>query len=186
MKQKPEVSPKKNPLPEKNPFRQVSFWLYFLIAAFFFYLFFSNYATNAPEETSWNNFEAKILANDDVEKVTKQAYTMVAFYGLNDKIGNASYYDSTGQYEQSIHRPYSEATATMIDTEVRQLIERAYERSKNLIIKHSKELETLANLLLEKEVVVKDDLEKIFGKKATETSKQSKKNTAIDHENFTV
>jgi cell division protease FtsH len=138
----------------------------------------------AAEEVIFGEVSSGAL--DDLEKVTKQAYTMVAFYGLNEKLGNISFYDSTGQYEQSIHRPYSEATATMIDVEVRLLIEKAYERSKNLIIKHRKELEKLANLLLEKEVVVKDDLEKIFGKRAEKPSKTKKKNPPVDLKKYSV
>ncbi len=138
----------------------------------------------AAEEVIFGEVSSGAL--DDLEKVTKQAYTMVAFYGLNEKLGNISFYDSTGQYEQSIHRPYSEATATMIDVEVRLLIEKAYERSKNLIIKHRKELEKLANLLLEKEVVVKDDLEKIFGKRAAKPSKTKKKNPPVDLKKYSV
>ena len=102
-------------------------------------------------------------ALDDLEKVTKQAYTMVAFYGLNPKIGNISYYDSTGQYEQSLQKPYSEATAQLIDREVRELIESSYVRTKQILVEHRNELEELAQLLLKKEVVVQNELEKIFG-----------------------
>lgn len=102
-------------------------------------------------------------ALDDLEKVTKLAYTMVAYYGLDHKIGNISFYDSTGQYEQSLHKPYSEATAEVIDQEVRQLVETAYTRTKKVIQDHLPELEKLAQLLLEKEVVEKKDLLNIFG-----------------------
>lgn len=108
-------------------------------------------------------------ALDDLEKVTKQAYTMVAYYGLDEELGNISYYDSTGQYEQSIHRPYSEATARIIDNEVRKLVENAYQRTKKILIKHRSELNELAKLLLKKEIVVKEDLEKIFGKRGVVT-----------------
>ena len=104
-------------------------------------------------------------ALDDLEKVTKQAYTMVAYYGLDEKIGNISFYDSTGQYEQSLQKPYSEATAQLIDEEVRKLVKEAYARTKTVLAKHRKELKELAELLLEKEVVVKADLEKVFGKR---------------------
>ena len=133
----------------------------------------------AAEEVIFGEVSSGAL--DDLEKVTKLAYTMVAYYGLGEKIGNLSYYDSTGQYEQSIHRPYSEATANIIDQEVSTLVEKSYERAKKLIIKHQSELELLANLLLEKEVVIKDDLEKIFGKKPKKDSNSGQKNAAIDH-----
>ena len=117
----------------------------------------------AAEEVVFGEVSSGAL--DDLEKVTKQAYTMVAYYGMDDKLGNISYYDSTGQYEQSMHRPYSEATANLIDEEVRKTVDVAYERTKKLLIKHRSELNELAELLLEKEVVVKEDLEAIFGKR---------------------
>jgi len=104
-------------------------------------------------------------ALDDLEKITKQAYTMVAFYGLNEKLGNISYYDSTGEFEQSFQKPYSEATAQLIDSEVRLLIEEAYLQTKEILSVNRQELEQVAALLLEKEVVVSSDLERILGKK---------------------
>lgn len=104
-------------------------------------------------------------ALDDLEKVTKQAYAMVAFYGLDEKLGPISFYDSTGQYEQSLQKPYSEATAQLIDEEVRQLVDSAYQRAKSVLLKHRDGLSALAELLLEKEVAVKKDLEEIFGKR---------------------
>jgi AFG3 family protein len=104
-------------------------------------------------------------ALDDLEKVTKQAYMMVAYYGLNEELGNISFYDSTGQYEQSLQRPYSEATAQMIDQEVRKLVASAYQHTKELLQKHRSKLVTLAEMLLSKEVVFQKDLEVIFGKR---------------------
>lgn len=104
-------------------------------------------------------------ALDDLEKVTKQAYTMVAYYGLDEKLGNISFYDSTGQYDQSLRKPYSEATAQLIDEEVRKLVKKAYAHTKTILAQHRKQLKELALLLLEKEVVVKTDLEKVFGKR---------------------
>lgn len=120
-------------------------------------------AGRASEEINFGRISSGAL--DDLEKVTKQAYTMVAYYGLSDKIGNLSYYDSTGQYETSFQKPYSEATAQLIDQEVRKLVEGAYERTKNLLIKHQPEMEALAELLLKKEVVYKEDLVEIFGER---------------------
>ncbi len=102
-------------------------------------------------------------ALDDLEKVTKQAYTMVAYYGFDKELGNLSYYDSTGEYSQSLQKPYSEETARLIDEKVRDLVRRAYERTKKILTEHEDQMLELAKLLLEKEVVDRKDLEKIFG-----------------------
>jgi len=104
-------------------------------------------------------------ALNDLERVTKQAYNMVVYFGLNDKIGNISYYDSTGQQEYSLQKPYSEKTAEIIDQEISKLVDMAYQRAVDIIRKNRKKLEQLANILLEKEVIFSEDLEKIFGKK---------------------
>ncbi len=104
-------------------------------------------------------------ALDDLEKVTKQAYMMVAYYGLNEEIGNISFYDSTGRNEQMFQKPYSEATAQKIDDEVSKMVGVAYERTKKLLATHRPKLDALAELLLEKEVVFQADLENIFGKR---------------------
>jgi AFG3 family protein len=120
-------------------------------------------------------------ALDDLEKVTKQAYTMVAYYGLDDKIGNISFYDSTGQYEQSLQKPYSEATAQLIDEEVRKLVKNAYSRTKTILAKHRREMKELAHLLLEKEVVVKADLEQIFGKRGVNKEANPKNKSVYDN-----
>lgn len=120
----------------------------------------------AAEEVIFGKVSSGAL--DDLEKVTKQAYTMVAYYGLNKKLGNISYYDSSGQYEQSLQKPYSEATAQIIDQEVHKLVESAYQRTVDLLREHQEELEALAQLLLKKEVAMKEDLESIFGKRPEE------------------
>ncbi|MCR9099636.1 MAG: ATP-dependent zinc metalloprotease FtsH [bacterium] len=120
----------------------------------------------AAEEIIFGKVSSGAL--DDLEKVTKQAYTMVAYYGLNKKLGNISYYDSTGQSEQSLHKPYSEATAQIIDEEVHKLVETAYQRTVNLLRDHRGQLEELAQLLLNKEVAFKDDLVAIFGERTQE------------------
>lgn len=104
-------------------------------------------------------------ALDDLEKVTKQAYAMVAYYGLDKEIGPISFYDSTGQNEQMLSKPYSEEMAKLIDKEVQELITTAYERTKSLLLKHRDKLEKLAQLLLEQEVVEKDSLEDLLGKR---------------------
>lgn len=117
----------------------------------------------AAEELIFGEVSSGAL--DDLEKVTKQAYTMVAYYGLNEAIGNVSFYDSTGQQEQTLHRPYSEATAELIDQEVRRLVENAYARTLDLLNVHREQLEALATLLLQREVALRQDLEQIFGKR---------------------
>jgi cell division protease FtsH len=104
-------------------------------------------------------------ALNDLERVTKQAYNMVVFFGLNDKIGNISYYDSTGQQEYSFNKPYSEKTAEVIDQEIAKLVEKAYHRAVDILKKSKDKLEELARILLEKEVIFGEDLETIFGKK---------------------
>jgi cell division protease FtsH len=102
-------------------------------------------------------------ALSDLEKVTKQAMAMVTVYGLNDRLGNISYYDSTGQSEYTFGKPYSEHTARVIDEEVSRIVEGQYERAKRILSANRDKLSTLAEHLLEKEVIFKEDLEKIFG-----------------------
>ncbi|MDD3877123.1 MAG: ATP-dependent zinc metalloprotease FtsH [Bacteroidales bacterium] len=104
-------------------------------------------------------------ALNDLEKVTKQAFAMVAFFGLNEVIGNISYYDSSGQTEYSFTKPYSEKTAQNIDEEVSKIVESAYNRAKKILSDNKNKLERLASLLLEKEVIFKEDVEEIFGKR---------------------
>jgi cell division protease FtsH len=102
-------------------------------------------------------------ALSDLEKVTKQARAMVTIYGLNDKIGNLTYYDSSGQTDYNFSKPYSEKTAEMIDQEISQIVETQYQRAIALLEEHKDKLTELANELLEKEVIFKESLERIFG-----------------------
>ncbi|EAR00684.1 ATP-dependent zinc metalloprotease FtsH [Maribacter sp. HTCC2170] len=104
-------------------------------------------------------------ALSDLEKVTKQARAMVTVYGLNDEIGNLTYYDSSGQNEYGFTKPYSEETARKIDAEISQIIEEQYKRAIDVLEKNKDKLTELAERLLEKEVIFKEDLEKIFGKR---------------------
>ena len=104
-------------------------------------------------------------ALSDLEKVTKQARAMVTIYGLNDKIGNLTYYDSSGENTYGFTKPYSESTAQTIDDEISNIIEKQYKRALNILKKNSDKLTILAEYLLEKEVIFKDDLERIFGKR---------------------
>jgi cell division protease FtsH len=104
-------------------------------------------------------------ALSDLEKVTKQARAMVTIYGLSDKIGNLTYYDSSGQSEYGFTKPYSEQTAELIDREISELIETQYKRAIKILEENKDKLTELAEVLLEKEVIFKDNLEKIFGKR---------------------
>lgn len=104
-------------------------------------------------------------ALSDLEKVTKQARAMVTVYGLNDEIGNLTYYDSSGQDSYGFSKPYSEETAQKIDEEISKIIEEQYQRAIQVLTEHKDKLTTLAERLLEKEVIFKEDLEKIFGKR---------------------
>jgi cell division protease FtsH len=104
-------------------------------------------------------------ALSDLEKVTKQARAMVTVYGLNDEIGNLTYYDSSGQTDYGFSKPYSEETAQTIDQEISKLIEEQYGRAIQVLEENKDKLTVLAERLLEKEVIFKEDLEKIFGKR---------------------
>ncbi len=117
----------------------------------------------AAEEVIFNEISSGAL--DDLEKITKQAYTMIAYYGLDEEIGPISFYDSTGQNERMFGKPYSENMAQLIDKEVQDLVNSSYERTKNLLQEHKEELITLAKLLLKKEIVFQDDLEDVLGKR---------------------
>ncbi len=110
-------------------------------------------------------------ALNDLERVTKQAYAMVVYYGLNKNVGNISYYDSSGQSEYAFQKPYSEATAQKIDKEVSELVEEGYRKAKHILENNKEKLTLLAEQLLEKEVIFADDLEKIFGKREGEQNK---------------
>ncbi|QJP35948.1 ATP-dependent zinc metalloprotease FtsH [Nonlabens sp. Ci31] len=117
----------------------------------------------AAEKVIFNNISTGALS--DLEKVTKQARAMVTIYGLNEKVGNITYYDSSGQQEYSMTKPYSEQTAVIIDEEISKIIEEQYHRAIKILEENKDKLTQLAEILLEKEVIFKDDLEKIFGKR---------------------
>ena len=116
-------------------------------------------------------------ALSDLEKVTKQARAMVTVYGLNEKLGNITYYDSSGQNEYGFTKPYSENTAMIIDKEISMLIEGQYQRAINILEENKDKLNQLADILIEKEVIFKDDLEAIFGKR--EFDKNLQEETAL-------
>ncbi len=120
----------------------------------------------AAEKVIFNRISTGALS--DLEKVTKQARAMVTIYGLNDKLGNITYYDSSGQSEYNFSKPYSEETAKVIDKEISVLIEDQYQRAIQLLEDNRDKLLALADILIEKEVIFKDDLEEIFGKRPYE------------------
>lgn len=124
----------------------------------------------ASEEVNFGKISTGAL--NDLEKVTKQAYAMVVYFGLNKKIGNISFYDSSGQTEFSFQKPFSEKTAEVIDKEISLLIESAYDRAKKLLTDNKAKLEQLANVLLDKEVIFHEDLENIFGKRTFEVEEK--------------
>jgi cell division protease FtsH len=122
----------------------------------------------AAEEIMFGKISTGALS--DLEKVTKQAYAMVSVYGLNERVGNRSYYDSRG--ENSFTKPYSEETARIIDEEVSAVIERAYERAKDILSSHRDKLEALADSLLQNEVIFREDVERILGARPFKKDKQ--------------
>ncbi|MCU0409614.1 MAG: ATP-dependent zinc metalloprotease FtsH [Bacteroidales bacterium] len=120
----------------------------------------------AAEELMFNKISTGALS--DLEKITKQAYAMVTFFGMSEKVGNISFYDSSGQSDFGLTKPYSEKTAELIDREVKLIIDESYERAKSVLKNNIKGLTELAELLLEKEVIFSEDLERIFGKRKAE------------------
>lgn len=117
----------------------------------------------AAEELSFGSVSSG--AQNDLERVTKQAYSMVCYFGMSDKVGNLSYYDSSGQNEYGFTKPYSEKKAELIDEEIKALVDEAYERAKDVLIKNKESHQKLAELLLEREVIFTEDMEKIFGER---------------------
>ncbi|NML67800.1 ATP-dependent metallopeptidase FtsH/Yme1/Tma family protein [Hymenobacter sp. RP-2-7] len=115
----------------------------------------------AAEELVFGKISTGALS--DLERITKMAYSIVTMYGMNAKLGNVSFYDSKGQGEYGFTKPYSEATSQMIDEEVRSIIEQSYVRTKELLTERRHELEVIAKELLEKEVLLQDDLERLVG-----------------------
>jgi cell division protease FtsH len=117
----------------------------------------------AAEKIQFDKISTGALS--DLEKVTKQARAMVTIYGLNEKVGNLTYYDSSGQSEYNFTKPYSEKTSELIDKEISKIIEAQYQRALSILKDNKDKLEKLADLLFEKEVIFKDDMEDIFGER---------------------
>jgi cell division protease FtsH len=131
----------------------------------------------AAEKVMFNNISTGALS--DLEKVTKQARSMVTVYGLNDKIGNLTYYDSSGQNDYGFTKPYSDVTAQVIDKEISNIIETQYLRAIKLLKKHKSKLIELADFLLEKEVIFKEDLFRIYGERPFDIKKAIKSSKSI-------
>jgi AFG3 family protein len=125
----------------------------------------------ASEEINFGKVSTGAL--NDLERVTKQAYAMVTYFGMSKKLGNISFYDSSGQNEYNFSKPYSETTAQIIDQEVKAIVDGAFQQAKELLTRNKKGLTRLAELLLEKEVIFSEDLEKVFG------SRKFKKNDMV-------
>ena len=123
-------------------------------------------AGRAAEKLMFDKISTGAL--NDLEKITRQARAMVTVYGLNEKIGNITYYDSSGQSEYNFTKPYSEETAQIIDKEIAEIINIQYQRAIKILSDNKDKLITLAELLLEKEDIFKNDLEVIFGKRPFE------------------
>ena len=134
----------------------------------------------AAEKVIFNKISTGALS--DLEKVTKQARAMVTIYGLSEKVGNITYYDSSGQNEYNFSKPYSEKTSELIDKEISEIVEKQYERAIDLLSQHKDKLTELAQILLEKEVIFKDDLEKIFGKRPFEKSEAVQLKGTVSYE----
>jgi len=129
----------------------------------------------AAEKVIFNKISTGALS--DLEKVTKQARAMVTIYGLNDEVGNLTYYDSSGQSEYNFSKPYSEKTAELIDKEISNIIEAQYQRAIELLENNKEKLTELANELMDKEVIFKDNLQKIFGDRPFENNKEEEEVT---------
>jgi cell division protease FtsH len=116
-------------------------------------------------------------ALNDLERVTRQAYAMISYFGMSDTLGNISYYDSTGQSDMAFSKPYSDKTAQQIDSEVKELIDLAYERAKSILEEHRTQMEQLAEKLLESEVIFSEDVERILGKRPFNNTPEGVKST---------
>lgn len=138
----------------------------------------------ASEEVIFGKVSTGAL--NDLERVSKQAYAIVVYFGMNEKIGNVSYYDSSGQSEYNFQKPYSDDTAKLIDLEIQKLIEVAYQRAKQIISENRDKMELLANMLLEKEVIFREDVKNIFGERPFHEENEESKNTQTNTDNETI
>ena len=143
-------------------------------------------AGRASEEIVYGKISTGAL--NDIERATKMAQALVTYYGMSPEVGNISFYDSTGQSEYSFAKPFSEKTAETIDREVRRMVEEAYAKAKELLLSHREQLDELAAQLYDKEVLFREDLERIYGPRpwdnpAPETAEESDDQEAEDKDN---
>ncbi|MEX2371884.1 MAG: ATP-dependent zinc metalloprotease FtsH [Bacteroidales bacterium] len=131
----------------------------------------------ASEDLIFNKISTGAL--NDLEKVTKQAYAMISYFGMSEKIGNRSYFDSSGQNEYAFNKPYSEKTAELIDDEVKSLVDKQYKRAVEILKGSKDKLTLLAERLLESEVIFSDDLEEIFGIRPWKTEEEQEKQKSV-------
>ncbi|MEX0988032.1 MAG: ATP-dependent zinc metalloprotease FtsH [Bacteroidales bacterium] len=131
----------------------------------------------ASEDLIFNKISTGAL--NDLEKVTKQAYAMISYFGMSEKIGNRSYFDSSGQNEYAFNKPYSEKTAELIDDEVKSLVDKQYKRAVEILKGSKDKLTMLAERLLESEVIFSDDLEEIFGIRPWKTEEEQEKQKSV-------
>ena len=129
-------------------------------------------AGRASEEIVFGKISTGAL--NDIERATKMAQSLVVYYGMSPELGNISFYDSTGQNEYGFTKPFSEKTAEVIDKEVRRMVEEAYSRAKEIILTHREQLDTLAGQLYDKEVLFREDLERIYGPREVDLEKADK------------
>ena len=127
-------------------------------------------AGRASEEIKFGKISTGAL--NDIERATKMAQSMVVYYGMSPEIGNISFYDSSGQSDWNFTKPFSEKTAELIDKEVRRIVESAYAKAKELILSHREQLDELAGKLYDKEVLFREDLERIYGPRPWDEAKK--------------
>ena len=135
-------------------------------------------AGRAAEEVVFGQISTGAL--NDLERATKMAFSLVAYYGMSPKVGNVSYYDSTGQSDFNFTKPFSEQTNEEIDSEVKRMVEEAYKRAKEIIIGSRDKLDELAKVLFEREVIFREDVEKIYGPRPWESENKEKQENASE------
>ncbi len=137
-------------------------------------------AGRAAEEIVFGQISTGAL--NDLERATKMAFSLVAYYGMSPKVGNISYYDSTGQSEWNFTKPFSEHTNETIDSEVKRMVEEAYQRAKSILLASRDKLDQLANVLFEREVIFREDVENIYGPREWDKKAESEEQKAESEE----
>ena len=138
-------------------------------------------AGRASEEIFFGKISTGAL--NDIERATKMAQSLVVYYGMSPELGNISFYDSTGQNDYGFTKPFSEKTAETIDKEVKRIVEEAYARAKSIILGHRAQMDELAAQLYEKEVLFREDLERIYGPREADLEKQKEEQKSIEQNN---